>query len=170
MSKCENDIMNCDIRLFGGWLAASLICLKVTAWCSYELCCQSLFHSVAAWCSSSQRPTFRPCSPQSLQWLSGYWIRIDCGGSWVQNPIWGSDFSEFPVSSSSNLISSVLIQIVQKHWNIIVRLQNCTTHYLRLCHFCRPNRSKLSSYCRLCTCSSIATMLLGMKGNRSLQD
>ena len=31
----------------GGWLAASQICFKVTARCSYELCCQS-FDSVAA--------------------------------------------------------------------------------------------------------------------------
>ena len=31
----------------GGWLVASQICFKVTARCSYELCCQS-FDSVAA--------------------------------------------------------------------------------------------------------------------------
>ena len=52
----------------GGWLAASLTCLKVTVWCSYELYCQSLFDSVGAWCSSSQRHRFSPCSPQSLQY------------------------------------------------------------------------------------------------------
>ena len=37
--------------------------LSVTARCSYELCCQTLFDSVGAWCRSSQRPTFHPCSP-----------------------------------------------------------------------------------------------------------
>ena len=34
---------------FGGWLAASFNdALNVTARCSYELCCQSIFDSVAA--------------------------------------------------------------------------------------------------------------------------
>ena len=32
----------------GGWLAASQICFTVTARCSYELCCPSLFDFVAA--------------------------------------------------------------------------------------------------------------------------
>ena len=54
-----------------GWVYGCIsdMLKKVTAWGSYELCCQSLFHSWAAWFSSSQRPTFR--SPQSLQSLSG---------------------------------------------------------------------------------------------------
>ena len=34
---------------FGGWLAASFSdALNVTARCSYELCCRSIFDSVAA--------------------------------------------------------------------------------------------------------------------------
>ena len=32
----------------GGWLAASQICFNMTALCSYELCCQSSFDSIAA--------------------------------------------------------------------------------------------------------------------------
>ena len=39
-------------------------CFNVTARCSYELCCQWLFDSVAEWCSLSQIPTFKyPNSP-----------------------------------------------------------------------------------------------------------
>ena len=37
-------------------------CIAQSHW-NYELCCQSLFDSVAAWCSVSQIPTFLPCSP-----------------------------------------------------------------------------------------------------------
>ena len=50
----------------GGWLAASQICFKVTARCSYELYCQLLFYLVTARCSLSQRPKFHPCSSSSV--------------------------------------------------------------------------------------------------------
>ena len=38
-------------------------CFNVTARCSYELCCQSVFDSLAAWCSLNQILTFHPCPP-----------------------------------------------------------------------------------------------------------
>ena len=44
----------------------------------------SLLGCVASRCGSSQDPEIDPCSPQSLQQLSGQSIRLDHGGSWVQ--------------------------------------------------------------------------------------
>ena len=54
--------------------------------------CLSWFDYVTAWCSSSQGPTFHPCSPSSL--LVAQWLE-DPTRSWRvvgSNPIWGSDF------------------------------------------------------------------------------
>ena len=48
-----------------------------------------------AYYRSSQRPTFHPCSPQSLHQLSIQSILLDHGGSWVRIPSVARIFSEF---------------------------------------------------------------------------
>ena len=66
--------------------------------CITQLQSQITTDNIAHNCSSSQRPTFCPCSPESpvAQWLEHPTRSWSVVGS---NSIWGSDFSEFPVDS-----------------------------------------------------------------------
>ena len=62
------------------------------------------------------RPKIDPWTPCSLQWLNGWSIRLDHGGSWVQIPSW--EFSYYLLTFNFYPVISCCFSTFQSHCDI----------------------------------------------------